>query len=255
MKLPFIFIIDYYNLCLGDDTFLINEINLISLLQQDTLFSLDFTSAPHFIRPDFDLFLNFLKSKFKNAEIFVYIPDFIYHHKIILDNSHITQPYLHTMYNYYDTIISTLILKYPLLQQNKNRKYVFDNQLIIFSNNDNNNDNISDKMIKCSNYNYQYYSNIYDKFINTYKINVDLLHNNPQILSFFLTNDIPIYSPNGTILQQDKLYQNSLKLYQSKCNEIYNNNNNSDTLFQELMKIIETHKYKINIPEINKLLI
>lgn len=254
MKLPFIFVIDYFYLCLGDKTYFNFELDIADLLKNDISITLDITDQHNFIRPDFTQFLKFLKSNFKNAEIFVYIPEFIYNHKILTDNPNINKPYLRTINNCYDTIISELSYKYPSLKKDKNIQIVFDTQLIIFSNYDTNIDYISDKIIKCSNYTYTYYSDIYDTFIDKYKINPDFL-NKPYISNYIKINDISMYNPNGTILQKDKLYQNSLKLYDFKCCEIYNNNIKPDTLFQQLMKIIETNQYRINIAHINSILL
>ena len=76
IKLPHIFIINFKILFCSDDKCLNDEINLSKLLnlKSNTNIINDFTDEVKkelIIRPDFKLFIDFLKSNFKNAEIFI----------------------------------------------------------------------------------------------------------------------------------------------------------------------------------------
>jgi len=79
IKLPHIFIIDFLYLIFCYTTYLDKEIELIKLLNEkcNTNIKPDFTNEMEkelIFRPDLSLFIDFLKSNYKNAEI----PEHIY---------------------------------------------------------------------------------------------------------------------------------------------------------------------------------
>lgn len=243
IKLPHIIIIDFVYLIFCYSTYLDKEIELIKLLNKksNTNIKPDITNEIEkelIFRPDFTLFIDFLKSNYKNAEIFLYIPAHMYHDysniDIILNNKYekINKFILTSMHNYYETIIEILKDKYPSL--NKNKQKVFDNQFIIFTTH---NSNIKDyeKTIICSDYEYTYYYDIYDKIINTYKINPNVF-DDTYVLKFCEQNEIPIYNKNGSIKQKDLLYQNILKMYYYKKYKLSEVSKKEDTFFKDYIK-------------------
>ena len=248
IKLPHIFIIDF-NLISCYTDYLGKEIELIKFLNEkcNTNIKHDFTNELEkelIIRPDFKLFIDFLKSNYKNAEIFIYIPDWAYIYFSNIDIiykkfENINKVKLFLVNNYFDIIIENLKDKYPSLHKNKQK--VFDNQLIIFTT------ELSDmkefeKSLKCPQYKYIYYYDIYDKIINTYKINPNIF-DNIDVLKFCNINKIPVHNKNGSIRQKDLLYQNILKLYYYKKYKLSDDSNKEDTFFKDY--IINKEKEKI----------
>ena len=243
IKLPYIFIIDFLYLVLCYSTYLNKEIQLTTLLNNlcNTSIINDFSDEINnelIIRPDFKLFIDFLKSNYKNAEIFIYLSDEIISiypeiEKYIDKYENINKLKLKSLNNYYDIIVDNLKVKYPSL--NKNKQKVFDTQLSIFTTNDNFNLKKIDKDIKCPQYNYAYYYDIYDKIINKYNINPSVF-DNKHILIFCENNEIPIYNKNGSIYQKDLLYQNILKLYYNKEYQLSDNSIKEDTFFKDYIK-------------------
>jgi hypothetical protein len=241
IKLPYIFIIDFLYLVLCYNTYYNKEIELITLLNNNCNTSIinDFSDEINnelIIRPDFKLFINFLKSNYNNAEIFIYLRDddemiSIYPEieKYIDKYENINKLKLKSLNNY-DIIVDNLKVKYPSL--NKNKKKVFDTQLSIFTTNDNLDLKKINKAIKCPQYNYEYYYDIYDKIINKYNINPSVF-DNKHILTFCENNKIPIHNKNGSIYQQDLLYQNILKLYYYKEYQLSDNSIKEDTFFKD----------------------
>jgi hypothetical protein len=242
IKLPYIFIIDFYYLIFCYTNYLNTEIELTKLLNNicNTSIINDFSNEINdelIFRPDFKLFIDFLKSNYKNAEIFIYLSDndeliSIYPEieKYIDKYENINKLKLYSLNNYYDIIINNLKDKYPSL--NKNKKKVFDTQLSIFTTDNNFYLNKIDKVIKCPIYNYKYYYDIYDKIINKYNINPSVF-DNKHILTFCEKNKIPIHNKNGSIYQQDLLYQNILKLYYYREYQLSDNSIKEDTFFKD----------------------
>jgi len=251
IKLPYIFIIDFYYLLLCDTTYLDKEIELSKLLNEKCNINIinEFTDKELIIRPDFKLFIDFLKSNYKHAEIFVYIAPELYKYftnsnsidEYIDKFENINKLKLTSMNNYYDIIIENLKLKYPSL--NKNKLKVFDSQLTIFTE-VNNIFFKFNKTIKSPSYNYKYYYyiyyDIYDKIINTYKINPNTF-DNPEVLKFCEKNEIPVHNKNGSLYQKDLLYQNILKLYHYKIYKLSDNSNKEDTFFKDYINEIKNN--------------
>lgn len=249
IKLPHIFIIDFDLISCYTD-YLSKEIELIKLLNEkcNTNIKHDFTNELEnelIIRPDFKLFIDFLKSNYKNTEIFIYIPDWAYIYFSNIDIiykkfENINKVKLFLVNNYYDIIIENLKDKYPSLHKNKQK--VFDNQLIIFTTEMSNMNGI-EKSLKFPNYKYTYYYDIYDKIINTYKINPNVF-DNIDILKYCEQNEIPIHNKNGSIKQKDLLYQNILKLYYYKKYKLSDDSKKEDNLFKVYINEIEKIKNK-----------
>jgi deoxyribodipyrimidine photolyase len=160
---------------------------------------------------------------------------------IIINNKYekINKFILNSMHNYYDIIIEQLKDKYPSL--NKNKQKVFDSQLTIFTCKN----SLIEKYEKttiCFNYEYEYYYDIYDKIINTYKINPNVF-DNIDVLKFCVSNKIAVYNKNGSMYQQDLLFQNILKLYYYRKYKLSEVSKKEDTFFKDYI-IIEKEKIK-----------
>ena len=224
IKLPHIFIINFKILFCSDDKCLNDEINLSKLLnlKSNTNIKNDFTDEVKkelIIRPDFKLFIDFLKSNFKNAEIFILYnkysndyTDFIDINSIIEGYENINKVILNSMDNYYEKIIDNLKIKYPSL--NKHKQKVFDTQLTIFTDKSFQQEK-QDNIIICPTYYYNYYYDIYDKIINKYNINPTAF-DNKEILEYCSKNNINVYNKNGSLYQRDLLYHNIAILYMCK---------------------------------------
>lgn len=242
IKLPNIFIIDFYYLLFCYNTYINLEIELLQLLNKkyNTNIKYDFTDEINnelIIRPDFKLFIDFLKSNYKNTEIFIYLQQDNYDYypiseDIIFDKLDINKLKLYSMNNFFDIICDNLKTKYPSLI--KNKKKVYDTQLTIFTTQKSTIKQL-DKTIKCPTYNYEYYYDIYEKIINKYHINPTIF-DNKEILRFCENNEIPIYNKNGSIYQKDLLYQNILKLYNYKKYQLSENSKKEDTFFKDYIK-------------------
>jgi hypothetical protein len=218
IKLPNIFIIDFYSVLCWTDI-IIREISLIELLNEkcNTNIKADFTDEIKnelFFRPNLDIFIEFLKSNYKNAEIFIYSNEAIVNcisisEDYIIDKFNLNKLKLYSMNNFFDIIIDNLKVKYPSLIKNKQK--VYDTQLSIFTYEKSKISKL-EKTIIYPHYNYMYYYDIYDKIINKYKIKSEVF-DNKDILIFCEKNEIPFYNKNGSIYQKDLLYQNILKLF------------------------------------------
>ena len=246
IKLPHIFIIDFYSLLLtNNNTYINREITLIQQLNEkcNTNIKIDFTDEIKnelIIRPDFKLFIEFLKSNYKNAEIYIYINENILKYypisvDIIIDEFKLDAKKikLYSMNNFFDIIIDNLKVKYPSLIKNKQK--VYDTQLSIFTS------SVSivselDKTIKYPTYNYSYYYDICEKIINKYKIKPEVF-DNKEILKFCQKNDIPVYNKNGSMYQKDLLYQKLLKLFYYKEYQLSEYSKKEDTAFIDYIKL------------------
>ena len=216
MKLPFIFIFNIDKTIIGD----IKSLYYLLKTMNEKYYKIE-EFKQKFIRPNFKDFIEFAKNKYKNVEFYIYVnnDDNDYDWNIIIDrietngNIKINKSYFITnkdeklIGDIYDTIIDDLISKYPLLKLDKNKKNVFDNQLLYI---DSVKDTIKDypeKQLLCPEYNYYNY--------NSY-----------------------IGSSYYKKLKDDIIYQNIIFLINDKYTEI-NNNNINDTFFKSLISILD----------------
>jgi len=244
IKLPNIFIIDLYCV-LGWTEIMIREISLIELLNEkcNTNIKADFTDEIKnelFFRPNLDIFIEFLKSNYKNAEIFIYSNEAIINYMsisedYIIDKYDLNKFKLYSMNNFFDIIIDNLKIKYPSLIKNKQK--VYDTQLSIFTYEKSEISKL-EKTITYPYYNYMYYYDIYDKIINKYKIKSEVF-DNKDILIFCEKNEIPFYNKNGSIYQKDLLYQNILKLFYYKKFQLSEYSKKEDTNFIDYINKIK----------------
>ena len=226
MKLPFIFIFNVDKTIIGD----INSMYYILKSMNDKYYNIE-EFKQKFIRPNFKDFIEFIKNKYKYVEFYIYANNDDYDWNIIVDriesyiNIKFNKPYFindeKLIGNIYDTIINDLISKYPLLKLDKNKKNVFDNQLLYI---DSVKDSIKDypeKQLLCPEYNYYEYNNY-------------------------------IGSSYYKKLRDDIIYQNIISLINYKYTEITNKNIN-DTFFQSLIRILDKEKLLLDNNKIKKL--
>jgi hypothetical protein len=243
MKLPFIFIFNLDKTIIGDIKSMYNILKTMN----NKFYNIE-EFKEKFIRPNFKDFIKFIKNKYKNVELYIYcngngngngnsdlniiinrIESYVNVNVNVNvnDNDNIKFNKLYfkddiLIGDIYDTIITDLISKYPLLKIDKNKKNVFDKQFLYI---DSIKDNIKDypeKQLVCPEYNYFYY-NIY------------------------------IGSSYYKKLKDDNLYENILFLINQRYTEI-NNKNINDTFFKSLISILDKQKLLLDnnqIKEIN----
>jgi hypothetical protein len=253
MKLPFIFIFDIDNTIIGNIGHQNNEYKILELINPSLIKNYDITEDLKFglLRPNFKDFIEFIKNKYKNVEIYVYTnSSYLWTNNVVIHNIEkvieckINEPYFtrddsnnhnKLLGNIYDNIIDNLISKYLLLKQDKYKEYVFQNQLVFI---DDIKDNLKDypqKQILCPKYNYRDCYDIKANLINKLQIE-EIEFEKKEVLDYFNDKWIPIYSTNGSIYQQDKIYQHILQLLLVRKTELLNND---DNFFKSLISILE----------------
>ena len=141
--------------------------------------------------------------------------------------------------NLYDVIIEKIVKKYPLLKIDKNKKKVFDSQLVFIDDIPNNLKDYPDKQIICPEYTYMPYYNIKEKLIYKYNINPEIF-NNTEILNMF--EKIPIYNENGSVYQKDIEFMHIHEILQIRLAQLYSNNSLNDTFFKDLITVLDKNK-------------
>ena len=281
-KLPYIFILDIDNTIIGNvnncnyESKILNYIfkyckmnNIIANCNNkiDIIDELN----EGLLRPYFIDFINFIKKKYKNIEIYLYTNssyDWINNGGLIDNIEKIAKIKFNKPYftrenaldrqkllgNIYDDIIEKMIKKYPLLKIDKNKKKVFDSQLVFIDDIPNNLKDYANKQIICPEYNYKPYYNIKEKIIKKYNINSDIF-NNKEILEIFEALDTPIYNENGSVYQKDIEYIQLSEILNIRAAQITSNTSLNDTFFKDLITVLDKNKTirKFDdIPEINK---
>ena len=257
MKLPYIFIFDIDNTIIGDIHHQIIEYNLLENINTLLIKDYDITDILNngMLRPYFKDFIDFIYKKYKNVEIYVYTnSSFEWINYGLIDNIQksinykINKPYFtrddsnyykkKLLGNLYDNIINSLIAKYPSLKSQKNKEFVFKNQIVFIDDIKNNLKDYPQKQILCPEYNYIDVYDMKTRLINKYNINEDIF-DKEIVLSLFENNYLPLYNKNGSIYQQDKSYQELLRLRLLRKQEI---NNINDTFFKNLISILDEDK-------------
>jgi hypothetical protein len=87
--------------------------------------------------------------------------------------------------------------------------------------------------------------------INKYQIKEEEF-DKTEVLDFFNNNGIPIYNKNGSILQQDKIYQDLLELLLIRKSKL--ENTKKDIFFKSLISIFNKNKsMKLNAKFIERI--
>ena len=280
-KLPYIFILDIDNTIIGEvqnctyESMILDYIfkyckmnNIIANCNKkiDIIDELN----EGLLRPYFIDFINFIKKKYGNVEIYLYTNSSYnwINNSGLIDNIEklvkikFNKPYFtrenalnrqKLLGNIYDDIIEKMIKKYPLLKIDKNIKKVFDTQLVFIDDIPNNLKDYANKQIICPKYNYQPYYNIKEKIIKKYNINSDIF-NNKEILEIFENYNIPIYNENGSVYQKDIEYIQLSEIVNIRAAQITSDTSLNDTFFKDLIAILDKNKNLDDIPNINKTL-
>jgi hypothetical protein len=286
-KLPFIIIFDIDNTIIGDLGMLNKEYYLLEYIYnicKKKGINTKCLSFEHFdmqeelknglLRPFAADFINYCNKKFKNAEVFFYTnssykwtngalgENIEKALKIKVNRPFFTREDSMSLYrkkslaNIYPTIITSLLKRYPSLNDEKIAEHIFNNRTIFI---DDIMDNIfayTNRQLVCPAYEYMPYYDVYEKCITKYKMD-PLIFNDKDILQYMANNDIHIYNKNGNIYQKNKEYIAIANLYNLKRYEI-NKKENKDTYYKEL--IAELSKKSVstkcltdkNIKAINK---
>ena len=281
-KLPYIFILDIDNTIIGVVDNCIYEYSVLEYIYKYCKMNninancnkkIDIIDELNegLLRPYFIDFINFIKKKYKNIEIYLYTKSayFWINNSGLIDNIEkiakikFNKPYFtrenalesqKLLGNIYDDIIEKMIKKYPLLKIDKNKKKVFESQLVFIDDIPNNLKDYPFKQIICPEYTYMPYYNIKEKIIYKYNINPEIF-NNAEILNMFENYDIPIYNENGSVYQKDIEYMHINEIKKIRLAQLYSNNSLNDTFFKDLITVLDKNKTirKFdNIPEINK---
>jgi hypothetical protein len=286
-KQPFIIIFDIDNTIIGDLGMLNKEYYLLEYIYnicKKKGINTKCLSFEHFdmqeelknglLRPFAADFINYCNKKFKNAEVFFYTnssykwtngalgENIEKALKIKVNRPFFTREDSMSLYrkkslaNIYPTIITSLLKRYPSLNDEKIAEHIFNNRTIFI---DDIMDNIfayTNRQLVCPAYEYMPYYDVYEKCITKYKMD-PLIFNDKDILQYMANNDIHIYNKNGNIYQKNKEYIAIANLYNLKRYEI-NKKENNDTYYKEL--IAELSKKSVstkcltdkNIKAINK---
>lgn len=256
MNLPYIFIFDIDGTIIGEIHHQILEWELLKIIDPILIKQYDITDVLNngMLRPNFKEFIEFINKKYKNVEIFVYtnssyiwakygiIPNI---QKIV--NNKINEPYFtredsndrqKLLGNLYDNIIEKLIPKYSSLKLDKNKEFIFQNQLVFIDDIKENLKDYPQKQILCPEYTKCDCYDMKSRLIDKYYIKEDKF-DNEKVLKFFEENYLPIYNIKGSLLQQDKYFQELLELRLQRRQEILNFN---DTFFKSLISILDKEK-------------
>ena len=241
MKLPFIIIFDL-DVIIGDTSFILNEYHLLNIIHMNCkidnilnscIDKYDLTEELEsgLLRPNFKDFIEFVKNKYKTVEFYcIFDNDNKYDLNIIVDriekysNIKFNKPYFNNnnnnndtdtdneddnkiiLSNLYDIIINDLISKYQSLKSQKNKEYVFNNQILYIDYIAENIKDFPQKQILCPKYNYKLY-----------------------------------YEHNFKIYENDIIYQSILNLIMEKYSEITIKHMN-DNFFNNLIAILKKDK-------------
>lgn len=270
MKLPFILILDIDNTVIGEITHCLKEHKLLDIIYKNCISIKNLPSKcaksdildmqdelkEGLLRPNVKDFLNFFSKKFKNVEVFFYTNSTYNWANTVLVREiekaldyKVNRPIFtredslsnleKTISAIYPQIFKSLIKKYPLLENDKHINTVFNERMIFIDDIAENVHDYKSRQIKCPEYSYHNYYDIYEKIINKYKI-PDEVFDNEEILNYMNeTPGLPIYHKNGSIYQQDKNFVYLEHLYQSKHWEIHNTLPSKDTFFLDLIKALE----------------
>ena len=267
-KLPYIFILDLDNTIIGNANIYAQESMILDFIFKYCKINniignckkkIDIIDELNegLLRPYFSDFINFIKKKYIDVEIFVYSKGgYTYIYGGIMENIEkitkikFNKPYFtrndstngyKLLGNIIDEIFIQLIKKYPLLKIDENKKKVFNNQLVFIDDIPENLKDYKEKQIVCPKYNYEPYYNIKEKIINKYNVDPSVF-DNKDILDYFEKYYIPIYNQNGSIKQKDMEYFNLLQIKNIRHDELLSNETLNDTFFKDLISILNKNK-------------
>ena len=205
------------------------------------------------LRPYVSDFITFCNKKFKNVEVFLYTnSSYSWTNgglgkniekalKIKINRPFFTRenslPMGKSLANTYPIMMKSLVKRYPTLKDENISEYVLQNRTIFV-------DDIADNIIQykgrqlvCPKYNFWNKYDIYDRLINTYKIDPQVF-NDKDILDILHKKGVLVYNANGNEYQKNKEYIAIAKAYHTIHNEIEKSQDNKkeDTYFKNLIK-------------------
>ena len=253
-KLPFIIIFDIDNTIIGDESNLIDELNLIRYIYNickkkginTKCFSIDLVDIQDelkngLLRPYVSDFVRFCNTKFKNAEVFFYT-GYSWSNLVIGKNVEkalkikINRPFFSRAYsmnskkslaNTYPMMIKSLVRRYPSLKDADVSEYILKNRTIFIDDTANNLFAYTGRQFICPAYNAaanaanaaNAYADIYDKLIRKYKFDPQVF-DDKDILEYLHDNNILVYNANGNEFQKNKEYIAIAKTYHAIKKEI-----------------------------------
>lgn len=263
-KLPFIIIFDIDLTIIGDINIVWKEMALLEYIYNTCKKkginakcpSMDLVDMQDelnngLLRPNVKDFINFCNKKFKNAEVFFYTNSSYFWTNSFLGKNiekalkiKINRPFFtrensmmitmkKSLANIYPTIISSLIKKYPSLNNGDIANYILNNRTIFV---DDVKDNIfayTNRQLVCPVYNYSPYYDIYEKCITKYKMDPQIF-NDKDILKYMSDNYIHINNKNGNAWQNNKEFIAIANMYNYKYTEIIRIKN-TDTYYKDLV--------------------
>ena len=263
-KLPFIIIFDIDLTIIGDINIVWKEMALLEYIYNTCKKkginakcpSMDLVDMQDelnngLLRPNVKDFINFCNKKFKNAEVFFYTNSSYFWTNSFLGKNiekalkiKINRPFFtrensmmitmkKSLANIYPTIISSLIKKYPSLNNGDIANYILNNRTIFV---DDVKDNIfayTNRQLVCPVYNYSPYYDIYEKCITKYKMDPQIF-NDKDILKYMSDNYIHINNKNGNAWQNNKEFIAIANMYNYKYKEI-SRIKNIDTYYKDLI--------------------
>jgi hypothetical protein len=263
-KLPFIIIFDIDLTIIGDINIVWKEMALLEYIYNTCKKkginakcpSMDLVDMQDelnngLLRPNVKDFINFCNKKFKNAEVFFYTNSSYFWTNSFLGKNiekalkiKINRPFFtrensmmitmkKSLANIYPTIISSLIKKYPSLNNGEIANYILNNRTIFV---DDIKDNIfayTNRQLVCPAYNYWGYYDIYEKCITKYKMDPQIF-NDKDILKYMSDNNLHVHNNNGNDWQKNKEFIAIANMYNYKYTEIIRIKN-TDTYYKDLI--------------------
>ena len=265
MKLPTIFIFDIDECIIGKVDYCIYEYNILDIIHKKCKtkkITNKCIKAPDIskelneglLRPNFSKFIDFIRKKYKNVELYVYTNStYAWVHNGLISSIEkasgvkFNKPYFtrensndyeKLLGNIYDIIIKGLLNKYPALSYDNNKELVFKDKLVFIDDRENNLGDFPKKQILCPKYKYvpKYY-NIKEKIIKQYGVD-EIMFEDKDVLEYYDTNWFPLYNINGSVFQKDMMLQNMYEMFRIRQSEI-NNKDINDTFFEDLMKLLQ----------------
>jgi hypothetical protein len=276
-KFPFIIIFDIDNTIIGDESNLIDELNLIRYIYNickkkginSKCFSIDLVDIQDelkngLLRPYVSDFVRFCNTKFKNVEVFFYT-GYSWTNLVIGKNVEkalkikINRPFFSRAYsmnskkslaNTYPMMIKSLVSRYPSLKDADVSEYILKNRTIFIDDTANNLFAYTDRQFICPVYNaaVNAYDDIYDKLIRKYKFDPKVF-DDKDILEYLHDNNILVYNANGNEFQKNKEYIAIAKTYHAIKKEIEKSEEkqSEDTYFKDLIAELSNKKISNDI--------
>jgi len=261
-KLPLIIIFDIDQTIIGNVKMLSKEYDLLEYIYNSCkkkginmkcpcvdLLDMQDELKGGLLRPYVKEFLTLCNDKFKHTEVFFYTnSSYNWTNRALGKNiekalgmkinrpfftreNSMTQDMKKSLPHIYPLLTKSLLKKYPLMKNEQNREYVFNNRTIFIDDIKDNIFSYTNRQIVCPAYNYWPYYDIYEKIITKYNIDPQIF-NDKDILKYMQDNNIYIHNKNGSVFQANKEYINLANMFNAKHSEL---SKESDTYFKDIV--------------------